>query len=60
MLLDGKPIPAADSGADVGAGGYFTVRGERLYELISFPQAQQHTFTVQLPPGISAYDFTFG
>ena len=33
---------------------------QRLYSLISFPAAQQFTFTVQLPPGVSAYDFTFG
>jgi cytochrome c biogenesis protein CcdA/thiol-disulfide isomerase/thioredoxin len=59
VLLDGHPISAADSGADV-HGSYVTVRGERLYGLISLPQAQQHTFTIQIPPGISAYDFTFG
>jgi len=59
VLLDGHPISAADSGADV-HDSYVTVRGERLYGLISFPQAQQHTFTIQIPPGISAYDFTFG
>ena len=59
VLLDGHPISAADSGADV-HDSYVTVRRERLYGLISFPQAQQHTFTIQIPPGISAYDFTFG
>jgi Thioredoxin like C-terminal domain len=36
------------------------VTGQRLYSLISFPTAQQFTFTVELPPGVSAYDFTFG
>jgi cytochrome c biogenesis protein CcdA/thiol-disulfide isomerase/thioredoxin len=59
VLLDGRPIPAADAGADV-HNSYVTVSGERLYGLISFPTAQQHTFTIQIPPGISAYDFTFG
>jgi cytochrome c biogenesis protein CcdA/thiol-disulfide isomerase/thioredoxin len=60
VLLDGKPIPQADAGADVGPGGTFTVRGQRLYSLVSFPQDEQALVTVELPPGVSAYDFTFG
>jgi cytochrome c biogenesis protein CcdA/thiol-disulfide isomerase/thioredoxin len=59
VLLDGRPIPAAHSGADV-KNGVVTITGQRLYSLVSFPDAQQFTFTVQLPPGVSAYDFTFG
>ena len=59
VLLDGQPIPNAHAGTDV-KNGVLTVTGERLYSLVSFPTAQQFTFTVQLPPGVSAYDFTFG
>ena len=59
VLLNGKPIPAHDAGSDV-HNGLVTVRGQRLYSLISLPGDQQQTFTVQIPPGISAYDFTFG
>jgi cytochrome c biogenesis protein CcdA/thiol-disulfide isomerase/thioredoxin len=59
ILLDGQPLPAAHAGADV-KNGVVTITGQRLYSLISFPAAQQFTFTVQLPPGVSAYDFTFG
>ncbi|MBV8220804.1 MAG: redoxin domain-containing protein [Solirubrobacterales bacterium] len=59
VLLDGQPIPNAHAGADV-KNGVVTVTGERLYSLVSFPTAQDFTFTVQLPPGVSAYDFTFG
>jgi len=59
VLLDGHPIPNAHAGTDV-KNGVLTVTGERLYSLVSFPTAQQFTFTVQLPPGVSAYDFTFG
>ena len=59
VLLDGKPLPNAHAGADV-KNGVLTVTGERLYSLISFPTAQQFAFTVQLPPGVTAYDFTFG
>jgi hypothetical protein len=36
------------------------VQDERLYELVSLPQAEQHTVTVQIPQGVTAYDFTFG
>jgi len=59
VLLDGQPIPDAHAGADV-KDGVVTVTGQRLYSLVSFPTAQDFTFTVQLPPGVSAYDFTFG
>ncbi len=59
VLLDGQPIPDAHAGTDV-RNGLVTVTGQRLYNLISFPEAEQFTFTVQLPPGVSAYDFTFG
>ena len=48
VLLDGKPL------------GSVTVVGQRLYTLVSLPGDQQHTVTVQVPPGVSAYDFTFG
>jgi cytochrome c biogenesis protein CcdA/thiol-disulfide isomerase/thioredoxin len=59
VLLDGRPIPSAHAGSDV-KNGVFTITGQRLYSLISFPAAEQFSFTVQLPPGVSAYDFTFG
>jgi thiol-disulfide isomerase/thioredoxin len=60
VLLGGRPIPARYAGADVGAGGYVKVRGQRLYSLISLPSDSQGAFTIQIPRGVSAYDFTFG
>jgi cytochrome c biogenesis protein CcdA/thiol-disulfide isomerase/thioredoxin len=48
VLLDGKPSRT------------ITVRGQQLYTLVSLPGDQQHDVTVQVPPGVSAYDFTFG
>jgi thiol-disulfide isomerase/thioredoxin len=48
VLLDGRPYSTV------------TVRGQQLYTLVSLPNAQQHALTVQIPPGVSAYDFTFG
>jgi hypothetical protein len=59
VLLGGRPIPSGQAGADV-KNGVVTVTGQRLYSLVAYPTARQFTFTVQLPPGVSAYDFTFG
>src|SRR5436305_2890768 len=59
VLLDGRPISGATAGADVRR-GTVTVTGQRLYSLVSLPSAQQHSLAVQVPPGVSAYDFTFG
>ena len=56
----GHPDPSALRGSDVGPGGYFTVRGQRLYNLVRFKTDEQTVLTVELPRGISAYDFTFG
>jgi len=60
VLLDGHPVSPQDAGSDVGAGGYVTVRGQRLYSLISLPADEMDAITIQIPPGVSAYDFTFG
>ncbi len=59
ILLDGKPISASEAGADV-HNGTVTVQGQRLYSLVSLPSDQQHALTVEVPTGVSAYDFTFG
>jgi cytochrome c biogenesis protein CcdA/thiol-disulfide isomerase/thioredoxin len=59
VLLDGQPISAREAGADVHQ-ALVTVRGQRLYSLVSLAGAQQHALTVEVPPGVSAYAFTFG
>ncbi|MGP0047803.1 MAG: cytochrome c biogenesis protein CcdA [Solirubrobacteraceae bacterium] len=59
VLFNGHPIPAADAGSDV-HDGLVTVQGQRLYSLVSLPGDEQDVLTVDLPPGVSAYDFTFG
>jgi cytochrome c biogenesis protein CcdA/thiol-disulfide isomerase/thioredoxin len=48
VLLDGRPHSSV------------TVVGQQLYTLVSLPNDQQHALTVKIPPGVSAYDFTFG
>ncbi|MGI9184435.1 MAG: cytochrome c biogenesis protein CcdA [Solirubrobacteraceae bacterium] len=59
ILLDGHPISARQAGSDVTA-ATVTVRGQRLSGLVSLPAAGQHTLTVEVPAGVSAYSFTFG
>jgi cytochrome c biogenesis protein CcdA len=59
VLIDGHPIPDSEAGADV-HNGSFTVQGQRLYSLVSLASDAQFAITVELPPGVSAYDFTFG
>ena len=59
VLLDGRPVPASAAGADV-RDGVVTVQGQRLYSLISLPTAEDNVVTVEVPPGVNAYDFTFG
>jgi cytochrome c biogenesis protein CcdA/thiol-disulfide isomerase/thioredoxin len=48
VLLDGRQRSAV------------SVKGERLYTLVSLPNDQQHMLTVLIPAGVRAYDFTFG
>jgi cytochrome c biogenesis protein CcdA/thiol-disulfide isomerase/thioredoxin len=59
VLMDGKPIPSSVAGADVHH-GLVTVRSQRLYSLVSLPGDQSHVLQLDVPPGVSAYDFTFG
>jgi cytochrome c biogenesis protein CcdA/thiol-disulfide isomerase/thioredoxin len=59
VLLDGKLISAADSGADVHH-GVVTVRRQRLYGLVSLPGDQQHRLSLRFADGVTGYDFTFG
>ena len=59
VLLDGKPIPDEDAGADV-AGGRLQIGEQRLYRLVNLPKVEDRTLTIELAPGTSAYAFTFG
>ena len=59
VLLDGQPISAADSGADV-HGGLVTVRASGCTRWSRCRRPSSTTSRSQIPPGVSAYDFTFG
>jgi cytochrome c biogenesis protein CcdA/thiol-disulfide isomerase/thioredoxin len=59
VLLDGRPIPAADSGADV-HDGVVTVRRQRLYTLVALAHDERHRLSLRFEPGVTGYAFTFG
>ncbi|HEV7528556.1 MAG TPA: cytochrome c biogenesis protein DipZ [Solirubrobacteraceae bacterium] len=59
VLLDGRAIPANAAGADVRAGAV-TVRGQRLYTLVSLPHDERHHLGLRFAPGVTGYAFTFG
>jgi cytochrome c biogenesis protein CcdA/thiol-disulfide isomerase/thioredoxin len=59
VLLDGKPIPAADAGGDV-HNGVVKVTTQRLYHLVSRPTPEQHLLQLQFSPGVAGFAFTFG
>jgi cytochrome c biogenesis protein CcdA/thiol-disulfide isomerase/thioredoxin len=59
VLLDGRPISAADAGDDV-HGGVVTVRGQRLYTLVSLRHDERHRLSLRFASGVTGYAFTFG
>jgi cytochrome c biogenesis protein CcdA/thiol-disulfide isomerase/thioredoxin len=59
VLLDGRPIAAADAGADV-RDDIVTISGQRLYSLVDLPRAERHLLTLVPEAGTSGYAFTFG
>ena len=59
VLLDGRPVRAAEAGEDV-RGGRANVREERLYRLVSLPRVEDRRVTLRVPPGVTGYAFTFG
>lgn len=59
VKLDGKPISAADAGADVHDGAV-TVTGQRLYNLVDLPKVEHHLLELEPEAGVMGYAFTFG
>jgi len=58
-LLDGNPVSPESAGTDVQDGAAH-ISGDRLYNLISSPDAGAHTLTIIAKPGFEIYTFTFG
>jgi cytochrome c biogenesis protein CcdA/thiol-disulfide isomerase/thioredoxin len=59
VLLDGHPIPQSVAGTSVHDANA-EVRLQDVYNLVNLPSVQTHTLTVEPPPGVTVYDFTFG
>lgn len=59
VLLDGKPVGGSDAGLDT-QNSTVHVSENRLYNIISSPQAGSHTLTLIAKPGFQIYTFTFG
>jgi cytochrome c biogenesis protein CcdA/thiol-disulfide isomerase/thioredoxin len=59
VLLDGRPITAADGGADV-HNGYVKVTNQRLYNLVELPKVEHHVLELVPEAGVQGYAFTFG
>lgn len=59
VLLDGKPIPDSLAGEDV-RDGVLRVREQRLYRIVDLPGVERRDLRLELPPGVSAFAFTFG
>jgi cytochrome c biogenesis protein CcdA/thiol-disulfide isomerase/thioredoxin len=57
--LDHRPIASSDAGEDV-RDGFVTVRRHRLYRLVSLARVAKRRLTLDLPPGLTGYAFTFG
>jgi cytochrome c biogenesis protein CcdA/thiol-disulfide isomerase/thioredoxin len=59
VMLDGKPIPAADDGTDV-HNGYVKVTDTRLYNLVELSKVEHHVLELVPEEGLQGYAFTFG
>jgi cytochrome c biogenesis protein CcdA/thiol-disulfide isomerase/thioredoxin len=59
VMLDGKPIAAADDGSDV-HNGYVKVTNQRLYNLVELPKVEHHVLELVPEEGVQGYAFTFG
>lgn len=60
VLIDGKPIPASMSGADV-KDGKVNISMNRLYKIVDDKSGAVHTLELKVESGtIDAYTFTFG
>ena len=57
--LDHRPIASSEAGEDT-HDGVVTVRRQRLYRLVSLDRVATRRLTLEVPPGVTGYAFTFG
>ncbi|MBA2506674.1 MAG: cytochrome c biogenesis protein DipZ [Thermoleophilaceae bacterium] len=59
VLLDGKPLKAADADEDVRS-GVVRVNRQRLYRLVDLPEPGEHELELRFDPGVEGFAFTYG
>jgi thiol-disulfide isomerase/thioredoxin len=59
ILLDGESVTQEHAGSDLQKGTVH-ILGDRLYNLISSENAEEHTLTILAKQGFEIYTFTFG
>jgi len=59
ILLDGKHLTTENEGTDV-KNGSVHILNNKLYNLVSSKEADQHTLTIVAKQGFEIYTFTFG
>ena len=61
VLLDHAPLAKEYYTADLDSRGQLFVREDKKYDIINLHgKVERHTLTLMIPPGITAYAFTFG
>ena len=59
VLVDGKPVPAAEAGPALSS-GTLTVSGQGLIHVLTAVPAGEHVIDLAVPAGLRLYTFTFG
>jgi thiol-disulfide isomerase/thioredoxin len=60
MTLDGKPVPDAERGPDLGSNGTLIIGRSDLFHVLTGAAPRDGTIVLNVPAGFRLYTFTFG
>jgi hypothetical protein len=60
VTLDGKSVPDAQRGPDLGANGTLTIGRSDLFHILTGAAPRDGTIVLNVPAGFRLYTFTFG
>ena len=60
VTLDGKPVPEAERGSDLGSNGDLTIGRSDLFHVLTGSGPRDGTIVLNVPAGFRLYTFTFG
>ena len=60
LMLDGKAVPDAERGPDLGSNGTLTVGRSDLFHVLTGTGGSDRTILLSVPAGFRLYTFTFG